>query len=222
MNENTGVLLIHGFAGNVEEVSPLRDYLRQKGYPVACPLLTGHGNSKKDLSRTTHEDWIASAERSYLQLARTCSRVIVVGFSMGGLIAVNLWHYGYSGLVTVNMPVYYWNPKIIVANLFRDFRKFGKKYLTASTDKSIASMVEFLKLLSKTKPMLGNITCKTLVIQAMDDDTVHCRSADYIYDRIRGGKNLQKLPRGGHMIFQSGSSDEACAMIDEFIRDHVC
>jgi len=214
---NTGILLIHGFAGDVGEVEPLRDYLVQKGYVVKCPLLPGHGQTKKELSQTTCEDWIAFTEQAYLELSKSCSKIVVIGFSMGGLLAANLWNYGFSGIVTINTPVFYWNPKIIVTNLITDFRKYGKKYFDVSTDKSISSMLEFQKLLTRTKSMFGNITCKTMVVQAADDDTVHYKSADYILKRIRAEKAVFRPTHGGHMIFQSESKDEVCKAIENFI-----
>ena len=214
---NTGILLIHGFAGDIGEIAPLRDYLAQKGYVVKCPLLPGHGETKKELSQTTYENWITSTERAYLELSKSCGKIVLIGFSMGGLLAVNLWNYGFSGLVTINTPVFYWNPKIIVTNLITDFRKYGKKYFDVSTDKSLSSMLEFQKLLTKTKSMFGNITCKTMVVQALDDDTVHYKSADYIFHRICADKSIYKLPHGGHMIFQSESKDDVCKAIEDFI-----
>jgi len=216
--DNTGILLIHGFAGDVGEIEPLRDYLAQKGYVVTCPLLPGHGMTKKELSQTTCEDWIASTEQAYLDLSKHCGKIVVVGFSMGGLLAANLWNYGFSGMVTINTPVFYWNPKIIVTNLISDFKTYGKKYFDVSTDKSLSSMLEFQKLLTKTKPMFGNITCKTMVVQASDDDTVHYKSADYIFKKVCADKSIYKLPHGGHMIFQSDHKDEVCKAIESFIR----
>lgn len=219
MLDKAGILLIHGFAGDVGEIEPLRDYLAQRGYVVMCPLLPGHGMTKKELSQTTCEDWIASAETAYLELLKSCGKIVVIGFSMGGLLAVNLWNYGFSGIVTINAPVFYWNPKIIMTNLITDFRKYGKKYFDVSTDKSLSSMLEFQKLLTKTKPMFGNITCKTMVVQAADDDTVHYKSADYILKRIRAEKAVYRPTHGGHMIFQSKSKDEVCNVIESFIQD---
>ena len=120
--------------------------------------------------------------------------------------------------MTVNTPVYYWNPVIIAGNLTTDFQRYGKKYLTAAADKTLSSMLEFQRLLTKTKPMLGNITCKTLVVQALDDDTVHHKSADYIYEKVCADKTVYKLPRGGHMIFQGKSRDEVLRAIESFIQ----
>ena len=210
--------MIHGFAGNPEEVRPLFEFLEEKGYIIECPVLAGHGQTKKELSKSDYGDWIASAEKAYLKLAGKCKRIIVIGFSMGGLLAVNLWHYGFSGLVTVNTPVYYWNPYIIIRNLLTDYRKYWRKYLQAVTDKTISSMLEFQKLLTKTKPMFGNITCRTIVIQALDDDTVYHKSADHIYKRVCANKTVYKLPHGGHMIFQSKSRDEVLRAIESFVQ----
>lgn len=216
----TGVLLLHGFDGDIGEIESMRAYLEQRGYVVSCPLLPGHGKTKKELAEATCEDWIDFVEQAYLGLSRECGRIFAVGFSMGGLLAVNLWHYGFSGLVTVNMPIYYWNPKIIAANLLKDFRRYGKKYVDASTGKPFAALLEFQKLLTKTKPMLRYITCKTMVVQALDDDTVHYKSADYILRRVRADRVVFRPPHGGHMIFQSESAQEVCRRIEAFLR--VC
>ncbi len=208
---------MHGFAGDPGEVTPLREHLVRRGYFVESPLLPGHGLTKSDLSKTTHEDWIKAAEQAYTDLSEKYGRIVVVGFSMGGLIAVNLCKYSFSGLVTVNMPIFYWNPGIIAANLVTDFKHYGKKYLIASTDKSFFSMVEFQRLLTKTKPLLGNVACKTMVVQAQDDDTVHYRSADYILGKVRTVETVFRPPRGGHQIFHSESGPEVCEAIESFI-----
>lgn len=213
----TGVLLLHGFAGNIEEISLLRDYLEERGYAVACPLLPGHGRTKRELSKTSRKDWIAAAEKAYLELAAKCDRIFAVGFSMGGLLAVNLWQYSFSGLVTVNMPVYYWNLKNIAANLIGDFKQYRNKYFAASTDKSFASLLEFQKLLTETKPLLRDITCRTLVVQAFDDDTVHHRSAEYILKNVRAESTAYRPLRGGHLIFQSETGPEVCRIIGDFL-----
>jgi carboxylesterase len=216
--EKMGILLLHGFAGNPDEVGPLREFLAERGYRMECPLLPGHGETKSELSKTSHEDWILAAEQAYHRLSKECESVVAVGFSMGGLLAANLWNYKLKGFVTVNTPVFYWNPKIIAANLFSDFGRYRKKYLDASTDKSLSSLVEFLRLLAKTKPMFGNITCRTLVVQALDDDTVHYKSADYILKKVRAEKTVCLLPKGGHMIFYSKSGSEVCKAIERFLE----
>lgn len=212
-----GILLIHGFAGKREEMKPLYNYLVEKGYTVELPLLAGHEGTKEDLSRVSYKDWLTSVELSYLELSKKCDEVILIGFSMGGLLAAHLWNYKLAGFITVNTPIYYWNPAMIVKNLFQNFNYYTKKYFEASTDKSLSTMFEFQKLLSNTKPMFENIRCKTMVIQTLDDDTVYHKSADYIYRKVCANKSIMKLPTGGHMVLQSSNWKQVCEAIEQFI-----
>jgi carboxylesterase len=215
--EEFGILLIHGYGGTPEEVRPLYDYFSSQGYLVESPLLPGHGKTKEALSRVSYRDWILCAEQAYLALLKNRKKIIVIGFSMGGLLAANLWQYGYSALITVNTPIYYWNPYRIMANMITDFPVYGKKYWEAAEGKPLSSMLEFQKLLTKTKAMFENITCRTMVIQTLDDDTVYHKSADFIHHKVCADKTLLKLPKGGHLIFQSSSCIEVCKEIEAFI-----
>lgn len=214
---NTGILLIHGFAGTRDEIKPLYQYLIGEGYNVEMPLLAGHEGTKKELSKVNYKDWLTSVEQSFLNLSKKSDDVIVIGFSMGGLLAANLWNYKLAGMITINTPIYYWNPVIIIRNLIYNFKIYSRKYFAASTDKSLSSMVEFQKLLTITKPMFENIKCRIMVIQTMDDDTVYHKSADYIYKKVCAKKSIVKLPAGGHLVFQSGSYQQVCEEIGQFI-----
>jgi carboxylesterase len=60
------------------------------GFTVSGVLLAGHGSDEQEFQRNGWPDWARSAEEGMLRLAKTCSPVFVVGFSMGGLIAMLL------------------------------------------------------------------------------------------------------------------------------------
>lgn len=213
-----GILLIHGFAGKREELNPLYQSLIQKGYLVEMPLLPGHEGTKKELSSAKYEDWLTSVEQSFLSISKRCEDVYVIGFSMGGLLAAHLWNYKLAGIITINTPIYYWDLLRIAKNLFYHFKEYSRKYFMASTDKSLSSMVEFQKLLSLTKPMFGNLKCRTMVIHTLDDDTAHHKSADYIYKKVCANKSIIKLPVGGHLVFQSSSHQQVIEVIEQFIK----
>lgn len=216
-----GILLLHGFAGSRDEVRPLYECLQGENYLIEMPCLTGHEGEKAKLAKAHYEDWILDAETSYLRLSEKCEKIMIVGFSMGGLLAVNLCHYNPTALITINTPIYYWNPKIIVENLYREPRTYLKKYVSASLSKPITALTQFQKLLTKTKPIFQKVECNALVIQALDDDTVHCKSADDIYHHLRGNKEIYKLNHGGHIIFQSENSEEVCSTIKLYLNQMV-
>lgn len=215
----TGVLLIHGFAGARYEVSPLYDYLKERGYPVAMPLLAGHEGTKADLAKSTYHQWIASADEAYCALRKECSEVAVIGFSMGGLIAVQLYQkYRYLALVTVNTPVYYWNLIKIMENLKSDFRVYAKKYFNSGTDKPVSALVEFEKILKKTKPLFRLLDCPLLVVQTQDDDVVKPKSGEYIFQNATGCREMLRVDRGGHIVLPTDSFAQIADAVLDFLK----
>ena len=126
-HHNTGCLIIHGFGGNYDEISPLADHLKSRGYKVACPALAGHTGRRCDLKKAGYTDWIKSAERGFLDLAHRCQTVYIIGFSMGGLIAFNLaLQHKVAGIVTINTPIYYWDVRKILSNIIKGLTGGGR------------------------------------------------------------------------------------------------
>jgi carboxylesterase len=73
-------------------VRGLAEAFGRGGYTVRAPMLAGHGGTLADLASTTWSDWLASAERALDELRATVGGrpVGIVGFSMGGLLALRL------------------------------------------------------------------------------------------------------------------------------------
>lgn len=88
--DRRGVLLLHGLTGSPWELRPLADALVGEGRSVAVPLLAGHGTSPRALENAQWNDWLSSGRTALRWLERRCRRVDVVGFSMGGLVALRL------------------------------------------------------------------------------------------------------------------------------------
>jgi carboxylesterase len=63
---------------------------RDTGFAVSGVMLAGHGTEASEFQRKGWPDWYRSAEQGLLELAETCSPLFVVGFSMGGAIAMAL------------------------------------------------------------------------------------------------------------------------------------
>lgn len=86
-----GVVLIHGMAATPAQMRPLGEDLAAQGYMVYAPTLPGHGGKPSNLRHATSTQWLAEARLAVQALkAMGCSTVQVVGFSTGGLIAIQL------------------------------------------------------------------------------------------------------------------------------------
>ena len=99
-----GALVLHGFTGNPQGLRGLAEAFAAAGFAVELPLLPGHGTHVDDMVDTTWDDWSATAEAAYADLAGRCDRVVVAGLSMGGSLAAWLGtrHPEIAGLVCVN------------------------------------------------------------------------------------------------------------------------
>lgn len=225
MKNDIGCLVIHGFGGSVYEVEPLAQKLIDKGYSVICPTLKGHTGRRRDFEGVKYDDWISSAEEDLLKLASKCKKIYILGFSMGGLIAINLaLKYDIEGLVTISMPIYYWDLKRVMLNLIDDFKRRDfqhfKRYIKSSGNVTLGAMINFKLLLDKTKLLVSKIKCPAFVVQANDDDTVRKHSANYIFENLSSKcKKINFYENGGHLILRSKAANEVISDIEKFLDE---
>lgn len=85
---DVGVLLIHGFSGGPDDLRPLAEALADQGYTVDLPLLPGHGPTPDRLGTARWHMWTGAVASAHMALRRTCRQVVVVGYSMGGALAI--------------------------------------------------------------------------------------------------------------------------------------
>ncbi|NLC44074.1 MAG: alpha/beta fold hydrolase [Clostridiales bacterium] len=217
-------LIIHGFGGGIHEIEPIAKHLIDLDYDVVCPTLKGHSTTRKDMREAIYADWIESAECEFLRMKESGDEVLLIGFSMGGLIAFNLASkYNIKAIVTINTPIFYWNIAQVLHNLLDDVKNRNitniNRYLQAKQNSPISSMKQFLLLLNHTKYKLEKVKCPLLIIQAKDDDTTRIKSVDYIYKHVSStNKNIKCLNEGGHQILQSPMAEQVFMSVDDFLQ----
>lgn len=84
------VLCLHGLRGTPREVRPLGEALMQRGFACLGPYLPGHGETPQKLAATPYQAWTELGLQEYDRLREAHSRVYVLGFSMGGVVALHL------------------------------------------------------------------------------------------------------------------------------------
>jgi len=83
-------LLIHGFMGTPKELRALGQVLAEVGIAAHGVLLPGFGANVGSLAGTRGRDWIAGANEVWDDLTRRYRRTVLVGFSMGGAVALHV------------------------------------------------------------------------------------------------------------------------------------
>jgi carboxylesterase len=84
------LLAFHGFTGTASELMPLLEVVAAAGFAVEAPLLPGHGTHATDLQERTFNDWCFGAREHYARVAVKYDGVVVLGFSMGSLVAMRI------------------------------------------------------------------------------------------------------------------------------------
>ncbi|HIF50668.1 MAG TPA: alpha/beta fold hydrolase [Thiotrichaceae bacterium] len=117
---NIGIVLVHGFLASPAEMKSLSDKFLADGYPVYGVRLPGHGTSPVDLRERSWEDWLRAIEHGYEILAAHVDKIILVGFSTGGvlsLIFASERPHKLAATVVVNPPVKFKNKNMIFVPL---------------------------------------------------------------------------------------------------------
>ena len=223
-------LLLHGFGGAPWEVEPLAAALRKRGCLVAAPTIKGlSSSSRRDMARYAYEEWIWAAEEAYKALSTQSDNIVLAGFSTGGLIAVHLaLRYKPEAIIFMSTPIRHWDLKRIMINLSEDIKRQNPDHLSyymKSTIKfPLRALWEFKRIQSQTKSKFGKVRCPALILQGLDDDTVHCKSADFIQKELQSSNKNQKAELGyfepaGHVLLQGPARDQVLQRILKFLED---
>lgn len=220
-------LLIHGFGGSPVEMEPLALTLETEGFEVVRLTLPGHATSIDDFSRTFFADWRAAAERACEKEMARGRRVVVIGHSMGGSLALHLAeHYDLAGVVTLSAPVYlyrFFPPeaadwRLPLIGLLKYYQPRWPKAPEDPVARAIApwggytgvrllpQLHSFIQGLEAIEEELGKITEPVLILQALRDEVVPTSNALTIANGVRSAEvtvelfTLPETPAGRHII----------------------
>ncbi len=84
------VLALHGFGGAPGELRPLGQALRSHGFLSQALLLPGHGENLDQMAEIRLSDWTEAVQESYESLRQDGSPVVLLGFCLGGALALAL------------------------------------------------------------------------------------------------------------------------------------
>lgn len=225
MKKKLGILLIHGLGGDFDEVAPLHKCLMEAGYKVQFVQLAGHTSKRMDMWKTSCDDWLKSVQVAYNEMQNEVESVGIVGFSLGGLLGVNIAEqHPLAFLITLNMPVYYWNFKQIYQNLKNDLdtQRYDNtvRYTKAMFKFPLRALYEFKRFLVHTKRKMKHFKYPLFILQTIDDDTVPKESAHYIFKHTSStSRQIKYYSRGGHVMLWGPENKKICTDIVHFIEN---
>lgn len=223
-----GLLLLHGFTASRKSLQPLAEGLGGFDMPIAFPLLRGHGQASPEALRGIRWPmWLDDARRALLDLATKARRIIIIGHSMGSLLALSLaaTHprlvdslvlvtppMRLASLLAPGRPLHPVAP--MVAMLFKRWEirpVFADPesalptgtYPWAPTD----AILSFFDLIEEVSRLLGSVSAPVTIIHSRRDTTVRAESAARLCEGLPSGKlapTLFWLERSDHQVFCDG------------------
>ena len=226
-----GALVLHGFTGNPQSMRGLALALADAGLTVEMPLLPGHGTEVADLIPTRWEDWSGAADAAYLDLAARCDSVVVVGLSMGGMLAVWLaeHHPEVAALALVNPMVtapdadavgfvqaMIDNGDELAPGVGSDIAMEGALE-SAYPELPLRAALSLFAGAAEVESGLGSVTCPVLVFTSTQDHVVNPRSSALLVERAKGPVEQVVLDRSYHVATLDYDKDEIEARTVEFV-----
>ncbi len=226
-------LVVHGFTGSPYEMKPFADTLSAGGVYVEAPLLPGHGTSVEDMSRTSFSDWTAGAEAAYLSLAPRHRRVFLLGFSMGGLIAMMIAaRHRVDGIIVVSAPLRVRDPRARFLPFLALVRKYepprpqspglheavGNRRTVSYSQKPIVCIQSLMRLMQAVKAEAPRIECRLLAIYGAKDRTAPPEDGQWIVDHAgTAGGRLVVLGGSDHFAAFGPDREQLLWEVDAFV-----
>jgi carboxylesterase len=228
---STYILMIHGFAGSPSELRRVGYFMNDMGYTVEAIRLPGHGTTPEDMIKTGWIDWTSYVLERYDKIQdKARKRIIVMGHSMGGLLALKLWmERKVNGVVSLAAPVFLTSRKSVLAQWLRYFVKYIEKKPTVAAHlieeactyqkMPLKCVVELRKLMKLIKVSMNQINAPVFIGQGEADRIVHPKTAEYLYNHIASGlKQITYYPQTSHAILLDDEWERVYKDIDLFVE----
>lgn len=239
-NSEISVLLIHGYKSAPKEVEELAKNLHSNfNFKIYAIRLKGHATSPINIRDIKWCDWYQNANIGYTMLSAISQKIIIIGFSTGGLLSLLLSsnkniNSKINAIISINSALKLRDIRSHLVkgiNLWNDVLKSFQiskarlEYIeNIPENPDINYSINYLHgveqleiLMKKVDDSLIKINNNTLILQGDNDPVVNPKSAEIIYNKISGNKILKYIKANNHVIIRGNNQKESFKVINEYI-----
>lgn len=214
------VLAIHGYGGTTLEVALVVEIAAELGLRAHAPLLPGHGTHAAALARTGFPDWLGAAEAALSRVASPGAPAIVVGLSLGSLLAAHLAAARPAEVLALGMLA---NATRLAAPFpelpLRIFDRLGLRNFSVPKQgadisdaearathltyglQPVNGAIEVLHAGERTLALLPQIRCPAFIAHGAGDHVCPVSNAPLVASRLGGSDHtVVILPRSFHIV----------------------
>lgn len=195
--KKTAIVTIHGFGKRTHtEFDPLARYFKSRKYDV----IQFDIYNINDPNDADYKEWIRRCESKMHETMDTYKHVVLIGFSMGGVIASYLASIFNVDQLILSAPAFqYLNIQKITEyglKAIQNLRSSGDSQQTPSSKQTNA----FQEIVSHYKETISQVDCPVLIIHGTDDEVIPVSSSKDAYQKIHSKKRLILFEGGKHRM----------------------
>jgi len=232
------ILCIHGYTSTPRDLRVIGEQLAGQGFTVSGVLLPGHGTRPTSLDSVHWEEWYHAVRSEYLKLRQICKTVHVIGFSMGGSLAMHLAANETIGKIVLLSPFFkiaYLKHHLIpqewlvytVGKLLRHLKKrhsgncndvSAQRSHIAYYHYALSSIQQALELVRVIQRESVRISNPVLIIHSKNDKTTRYSASRGIYNVLPSHiKRFVTLTRSNHIIPHDLEKERVFGEISRFL-----
>jgi carboxylesterase len=233
------VVAFHGFTGTAAELRPVLTAVTGTGYAVDAALMPGHGTGAEQLQDRTFDEWVAAARERVHDAIAVHGRVVLLGFSLGSLVAMQIASErpaGVAGLVVLGNALTLGVASSLPLGLWaRSGRPMPDIYLVkprpgdlidaTHADQLVTydrhplrAALEVYRAGARVRPEVGRIACPTLVQHGRRDHVCPWRNAPWLAGRL-GTRDVTVAvyERSAHVLAWDGEHADVARDVCHFL-----
>ncbi len=235
-------LLIHGLTGTPYEMRYLGEQLAARGVRVRGVKLAGHAGTPEELGAASYDNWYESVVKGLEELREYGEPNVVVGLSMGAVLAARLAADQSESVAGLAMlaPAFFLPASTTVAlrslrgvlgsfvdNIYL-FNRGGSDIHDAAARSihpnchlmPLSAPLKLFNLSALVKPMLARITQPALVMHARRDHTCPMRkNVDYVMRHLGAAeKRAIELEESYHVITVDSEKERVVSEVAGFVE----
>jgi carboxylesterase len=235
---NKACLLIHGFGCGPIQMRELAENLCRWGLTARGILLPGHCGNAGGISPHAHYDWKEKVESEYCQLKTKYRDVVIIGFSLGALLTLQLASkYPIEQIILMGTPLFIIREYLPIHSLIRICKNFMKRvktwkrrcymeseeytgYLHQPVDTyfSIQALYGLTEIITAVDLGLKDVKSPALIIHSKKDLIADPASASYVMKHLGSdNKRLVWLERSHHLMMYDDEKNVIFSAIKEFV-----
>ena len=226
-----GIVFIHGYMGSIKQFDGLKKRLSNAGADLIFQSVAGHDKTLADFLASDDASWQSGLNYQLESLRGDYDQILLVGHSMGGLMAVRAAvadPKGIKGIAAIGFPIQVWmkiqwmknmvnaahpekpgeDPRITAARRMcgvdvRNFSDFVK---------TIPLSGKFLKLARAARREISGLKVPLEIINFEGDEIVAKRGAAFVKKQLPDAKiHMQK--NSYHFLFEDRDEQEMADII---------